>query len=45
LSYYPVDRVDELLAELNRVTEPTMCRPDAVWVADYVRLRFIAEVA
>ena len=38
------ERVDELLAVVNEVAAPRLRGADGVWVADYVRLRFLAEV-
>jgi trans-aconitate methyltransferase len=37
-------QVDELLAAVNEVAAPRLRGADGVWVADYVRLRFLAEV-
>jgi trans-aconitate methyltransferase len=36
-------QVDELLAAVNEVAAPRLLGADGVWVADYVRLRFVAE--
>jgi len=36
-------QVDELLAVVNEVAAPQLLGADGVWVADYVRLRFVAE--
>lgn len=36
-------QVDELLAAVNEVAAPQLLGADGVWVADYVRLRFVAE--
>jgi hypothetical protein len=38
-------QVDELLATVNEIAAPRLRGADGVWVADYVRLRFVAEVA
>jgi trans-aconitate methyltransferase len=38
------EQVDELLAAVNEVAAPVLRGADGVWVADYVRLRFLAEV-
>jgi trans-aconitate methyltransferase len=42
LAAVPAEQVDELLAAVNEVAGPRLRRPDGVWVADYVRLRFVA---
>lgn len=39
------EQVDELLAAVNEVAAPRLLGPDGVWMADYVRLRFLTEVA
>jgi trans-aconitate methyltransferase len=36
-------QVDELLATVNEIAAPRLRDADGVWVADYVRLRFVAE--
>jgi trans-aconitate methyltransferase len=36
-------QVDELLATVNEVAAPQLLGADGIWVADYVRLRFVAE--
>jgi trans-aconitate methyltransferase len=36
-------QVDDLLAAVNDIAAPRLRGPDGVWVADYVRLRFVAE--
>jgi trans-aconitate methyltransferase len=38
-------QADELLATVNEIAAPRLRGADGVWVADYVRLRFVAEVA
>jgi trans-aconitate methyltransferase len=43
LSGLAAAQVDELLAAVNEVAAPRLRGPDGVWVADYVRLRFVAE--
>jgi trans-aconitate methyltransferase len=43
LEQVPADRVEELLAMVNTIARPQLVDPSGVWVADYVRLRFIAE--
>ncbi len=40
---YPEFALGPLLERVNEITRPTLA-PDGVWVADYVRLRFTAEV-
>jgi SAM-dependent methyltransferase len=44
LEQVPADRVDELLAMVNQIARPDLVDASGVWVADYVRLRFVAEV-
>src|SRR4051812_16270852 len=44
LSSVDADLVDELLAMVNEVAAPRLRGADGVWLADYVRLRFVAEV-
>jgi SAM-dependent methyltransferase len=44
LSAVPAEQLDGLLATVNEVAAPRLRGPDGVWVADYVRLRFVAEV-
>ncbi|MGZ4611181.1 MAG: class I SAM-dependent methyltransferase [Actinomycetes bacterium] len=44
LAQVPADRVDELLAAVNEIARPSLVDASGVWVADYVRLRFVAEV-
>ena len=36
-------QVDELLTVVNEVAAPQLRGADGVWIADYVRLRFVAE--
>jgi trans-aconitate methyltransferase len=43
LAALEAEQVDELLAAVNEVAAPRLRGPDGVWVADYVRLRFVAE--
>lgn len=43
LAALEADQVDDLLAAVNEVAAPRLRGPDGVWVADYVRLRFLAE--
>lgn len=43
LAALEADQVDDLLAAVNEVAAPRLQGSDGVWVADYVRLRFIAE--
>jgi SAM-dependent methyltransferase len=44
LAAVPADSLGELLAMVNEVAAPSLRGADGVWVADYVRLRFVAEV-
>lgn len=44
LEQVPADRVDDLLAMVNEIARPDLVDESGVWVADYVRLRFVAEV-
>jgi hypothetical protein len=39
----PVTVQGELLVMVNEVAAPSLLAADGVWVADYVRLRFVAE--
>jgi SAM-dependent methyltransferase len=43
LSAVPAEQLDSLLAMVNEVAAPRLRGDDGVWVADYVRLRFVAE--
>jgi trans-aconitate methyltransferase len=43
LEQVPADRLDELLATVNEVARPHLVDAVGTWVADYVRLRFVAE--
>lgn len=43
LEQVPAGRLDELLATVNELAAPSLRGADGVWVADYVRLRFVAE--
>jgi SAM-dependent methyltransferase len=45
LSGVPANQLDSLLAMVNEVAAPQLRGDDGVWVADYVRLRFVAEAA
>lgn len=42
LEQVPADRVDELLAMVNEVARPQLVDESGAWIADYVRLRFVA---
>jgi SAM-dependent methyltransferase len=44
LEQVPAHRVDELLVTVNEIARPQLVDASGVWVADYVRLRFVAEV-
>jgi SAM-dependent methyltransferase len=44
LEQIPAERVEELLAMVNEIARPELLDDSGVWVADYVRLRFVAEV-
>jgi hypothetical protein len=44
LEQVPAHRVEELLATVNEIARPQLVDASGVWVADYVRLRFVAEV-
>lgn len=39
------DTRPKFLAEVRSMLEPNLCRPDGVWIVDYVRLRFKAQRA
>jgi trans-aconitate methyltransferase len=43
LSALDAESLDELLRMVNVVAPPSLRGADGVWVADYVRLRFVAE--
>jgi trans-aconitate methyltransferase len=43
LQAVPADRLDELLTTVNEVARPHLVDEVGTWVADYVRLRFVAE--
>jgi trans-aconitate methyltransferase len=43
LEAVPPDRLDELLATVNEMARPHLVDAVGTWVADYVRLRFVAE--
>jgi hypothetical protein len=45
LAALDAEQVNELLAAVNEVGAPRLRGPDGVWVADYVRLRFVAEAS
>jgi trans-aconitate methyltransferase len=45
LEAVPPDRLDELLATVNEVARPHLVDAVGTWVADYVRLRFVAEAS
>jgi trans-aconitate methyltransferase len=43
LEQFPAARVDELLTMVNEIARPQLVDKSGVWIADYVRLRFVAE--
>jgi len=45
LEQVPADRLDELLATVNEVARPHLVDAVGTWVADYVRLRFVADAS
>lgn len=43
LAQVPAESRDQLIEDIRTALEPTLRKPDGRWIADYVRLRFVAH--